>query len=1665
MALRYQFDSCHPNLLGTAGPGGMELKRKDHAKLDELHVVKKAAHEWELAYTVSFTDTVLPNILYLSFSARDQIEQTLDGKFVKGVNHTLPVLLNAPNALGNISQLTGSGLAIDVLHRLVELIPSGRAEVLPLITWIGSGGSVDDVATLADGEACLDQLCEAAKMPVPDGSRHDEWLKSLTTTQGLPSLLPYFVLDASTCEHQKDLCERAALALRSMAGAEEHGSMRGNSCVFECWAKVSQLLDVPHLAVSKSHDVSVPLEAMGTLAAKGIPFSSILREVFGKTVACERILPFVRSIDVAMRGTDAISLLVKVLKALNEAAALSSEESNDIAVTDKFARAVFSAVSPPWVGHSVLATTSNDYLRSTIEVLSTAFQVTDAAGASTNAPLSAQERLFQSLKHCFAAEIKAGDVWRLLQHVLMLEHASSPFTDSLKQLALPQLFDSMENIACTWQDLIIARVGNALRVKKFCAMLHEACNAVNYTLSVKRYETYAYPDWFGRVVNETGFEMELTAKNNAFFKEAVLTLGGSFEHLEGVSDCIRPLLTFVQCAKEPLIDLCVLGSDAVKDVAEAATLLRKDTNLMQLKVALDGIHNGVYSEFRSGCKSLRVHFQQYFEMRCRHQATEEKFPFAETLEAIHIMFDLLVLPLGDDARATSARNMNQTFEALEPVFEPFLVLSRMKDYERIRSFSTPRELRSVVSGLSKISAALYSSTTELSSRMFEKLFELHGSQVQDSAVALGIIDDLTTSAAKSKDKTITKIQPALTQVHGLLSSFVKAGGKGASDPAQCVKHILGFVQPLVSTKNVEGRAVLSIVTEILAHSEIPTQSDEEMVLEALSGLLTQPILLANSECLAKLAACRLAQQPSPQAKNSFALTISSIDSVGKMAEALSTIVSGSSNALPDLHAAQPLLYALALFFFTPSPDMQCATLLAMIGVSQLDKRHLLWQKSSIEDFVARKGAERSGSPNKLLEREASVSGPASASDQEVHEQPSPNPSGSFVPIVLEPHRSDMLFAERFEIDDTHRHLLRANQETDYEELLGRLIEQVEQDLKSKVKNAYEALRTDAFRRSSGAADDVSEMLTARDLLLGVPVVIGASESWRVVFGSMIILGQAGDAKGIDGGDAERNLMLGYLKAGATLLCLLDMVLKQLHVIGDQARAGRLSEEFELLYKLLRSLEVPDGKESPSVSKLLRELRSDVADAEELDEEENDKGNLQNKLKQEKQLRLIKNVQESHNAAHIDDEDDDYNVVIDSVDDAAQHLQLKLGMVSEADLFDDDGTSGSTSGKRRNEKKMLTGDGGPGPSGSHEGQNDSRRPNAPTRQTSDHAKLARQDALRELDEVVIDDDMQSQMASKKPAHTQQVEVDFDLAMSGFLKKFENDSSLQQALYKQRNSDSTGPIGAQVMKRTNDLEEMDAPEKWTYELLANDPSIKDMVQVMLAQARLTLSQGLKSRSPPRIQWCVVLDSSGSMSKIKNQLAEASVMLVELFRRLEMSFAVATLGDALRARVLKRLNEPFTYKVGERVLAGMTYNESTQIIESLNAICADIFGVKEADAVRVMIIVTDGLSSDGNFQAGLTNVRDEYNLFGIGFLHTKLDFHASTKDDLERQTADLDSAMRAIKSAKCRYYQVTPPPPNLSSSLAAIRICFHLQTRFLTSVSTTALGVAAGNGDQKY
>ena len=79
-------------------------------------------------------------------------------------------------------------------------------------------------------------------------------------------------------------------------------------------------------------------------------------------------------------------------------------------------------------------------------------------------------------------------------------------------------------------------------------------------------------------------------------------------------------------------------------------------------------------------------------------------------------------------------------------------------------------------------------------------------------------------------------------------------------------------------------------------------------------------------------------------------------------------------------------------------------------------------------------------------------------------------------------------------------------------------------------------------------------------------------------------------------------------------------------------------------------------------------------------------------------------------------------------------------------------------------------------------------------------------------------------------------------------------------------------------------------------------------------------------------------------------------------------------MRARVLKKLDEPFSFKVGERLLAGMTFNEGTQIVESVRAISDSVFGENaEPGVARNLIIITDGLSSmDGGLATGIKKAR---------------------------------------------------------------------------------------------
>ena len=202
-----------------------------------------------------------------------------------------------------------------------------------------------------------------------------------------------------------------------------------------------------------------------------------------------------------------------------------------------------------------------------------------------------------------------------------------------------------------------------------------------------------------------------------------------------------------------------------------------------------------------------------------------------------------------------------------------------------------------------------------------------------------------------------------------------------------------------------------------------------------------------------------------------------------------------------------------------------------------------------------------------------------------------------------------------------------------------------------------------------------------------------------------------------------------------------------------------------------------------------------------------------------------------------------------------------------------------------------------------------------------------------------------------------------------------------------------------------------DSWTYLSLTRCESIQTMIKIMLSACRLKQIE-LGARAVD-VEWCFAFDNSGSMVRIADACAEAMVVLTEVMRRLEMPFAIAALGDKSRARVLKRLDQPFTLEAGERILAGLTYTEGSDIASGARAVADTLFGAKK-QRKRAMILVTDcmfrELSSD-NF----ADVRRRVDYLAV--VNTALDSKADLHDVLRSITDGrfaivLQSAIRLSK-----------------------------------------------------
>jgi hypothetical protein len=170
-----------------------------------------------------------------------------------------------------------------------------------------------------------------------------------------------------------------------------------------------------------------------------------------------------------------------------------------------------------------------------------------------------------------------------------------------------------------------------------------------------------------------------------------------------------------------------------------------------------------------------------------------------------------------------------------------------------------------------------------------------------------------------------------------------------------------------------------------------------------------------------------------------------------------------------------------------------------------------------------------------------------------------------------------------------------------------------------------------------------------------------------------------------------------------------------------------------------------------------------------------------------------------------------------------------------------------------------------------------------------------------------------------------------------------------------------------------------DKWTYQQLAESAPLMHFVERTTETIRAFMEKKLeRSTMTHEFEWVVVVDNSGSMSPVANEIAETLVVLIEVLRKLEHKFGVAIFGGDKSQHVLKYLdaeNSPdnkasqyqFSRKIGEQILASLTFDEGSKLHSGVNQIASTFFkgrDIKDEKANcthRNMIVITDGLSQE--------------------------------------------------------------------------------------------------------
>ena len=212
----------------------------------------------------------------------------------------------------------------------------------------------------------------------------------------------------------------------------------------------------------------------------------------------------------------------------------------------------------------------------------------------------------------------------------------------------------------------------------------------------------------------------------------------------------------------------------------------------------------------------------------------------------------------------------------------------------------------------------------------------------------------------------------------------------------------------------------------------------------------------------------------------------------------------------------------------------------------------------------------------------------------------------------------------------------------------------------------------------------------------------------------------------------------------------------------------------------------------------------------------------------------------------------------------------------------------------------------------------------------------------------------------------------------------------------------------------------PEKWTYQKLADTAIIMRYTDMVVKACRTRIDE----HTLGGIEFCVLIDNSGSMSPFANQMYETVVLLMESLRRLECRFSVYRFGNKAKGTstkapqiCMKGPEDPFTPEVGQRVLELLTFDEGSYLASAVEAVASGLWPrglARGRDAAerkhRYMLLVTDALSTELVAETGAQNLADLPDSYGFKYavLHIRKDAVTERESALRTAAGELYRAI---------------------------------------------------------